>query len=363
MRLVNRKSAYFWCQLIGWGGILSLNLFFTWTFRGEITWQAWTRILIWAFTGLAFTHFMRGVLLRLKVLQKEFESQLLYFIGLTAIFSILAGSVLQFFVSNFSLLDPADITLKNTNARFINYVFNYFFTLLIWNLIYFIFHYMERLRNQQIEALKSEALIRELQLQTIKSHINPHFIFNSLNSIRALIDENPKRARTAITELSNILRSSMQAEKVETVAFEKELNIVKDYLELEKLRFEERLHFRLEIDPSTLHLQVPPMMLQTLVENAIKHGVSRHLSGGEVVVSSKIQEHFHELKILNTGSLNGSYNKEGFGVSSTKERLQLQYGDKASFELSEKPEGYVQAMIRMPVENVVSITENRLAHA
>ncbi len=119
-----------------------------------------------------------------------------------------------------------------------------------------------------------------MSLERLKSHINPHFIFNSLNSIRALVDENPERARTAITELSNILRSSMQVEKMETVPLNKELDIVKDYLALEQMRFEERLKIELDIDEDTLNQPVPPMMLQTLVENAIKHGISKHYKWG-----------------------------------------------------------------------------------
>ena len=146
-----------------------------------------------------------------------------------------------------------------------------------------------------------ESLVKELQLKTIKSHINPHFIFNALNSIRALVDENPERARTAITELSNILRSSMQAEKTETTTLEKELSIVKDYLELEQIRFEDRLKVEYDIDEDTLDQQVPPMMLQTLVENAIKHGISKQLNGGLIRVTSDFTDRHHELIVENTG--------------------------------------------------------------
>ncbi|MCG7860112.1 histidine kinase, partial [Flavihumibacter sediminis] len=99
-------------------------------------------------------------------------------------------------------------------------------------------------------------------------------------SIRALIDENPSRARDAITELSNILRSSMQSEKSETVPLEKELNIVRDYLALEHIRFEDRLKVEYQIDEDTLDQPIPPMMLQTLVENAIKHGIGKQMKGG-----------------------------------------------------------------------------------
>jgi LytS/YehU family sensor histidine kinase len=120
-------------------------------------------------------------------------------------------------------------------------------------------------------------MVKELELQTIKAHINPHFIFNSLNSIRALVDENPERARKAVTELSNILRSSLQSDKMETVSLQKELSIVKDYLALEYMRFEDRLKIVYDIDEDTLDRPVPPMMLQTLVENAIKHGISKQM--------------------------------------------------------------------------------------
>src|SRR6185503_21239820 len=138
-------------------------------------------------------------------------------------------------------------------------------------------------------------------------------IFNALNSIRALVDENPVRARTAITELSNILRSSMQAEKLETVTFEKELNIVKDYLALEHIRFEDRLQIEYVIDEDTLDQPIPPMMLQTLVENAIKHGISKQVGGGVVRIISDFKGEFHELAVQNTGQLNGARNGDGFG--------------------------------------------------
>ena len=192
--------------------------------------------------------------------------------------------------------------------------------------------------------------MKELELKTIKSHINPHFIFNALNSIRALIDENPGRARNAITELSNILRSSMQAEKQETVSFEKELNIVKDYLALEYIRFEDRLKIEYQIDEDTLDQPVPPMMLQTLVENAIKHGIGKEVTGGLVRVISDFKGNFHELVVQNSGKLNGHVNEDGFGLSSTKNRLQFLFGEKANFEIKQVDGDMVEARVLIPVE-------------
>jgi LytS/YehU family sensor histidine kinase len=207
--------------------------------------------------------------------------------------------------------------------------------LLIWNLIYFTYHYILKSRQSQIDKIRLESLVKELELKTIKSHINPHFIFNALNSIRALVDENPGRARTAITSLSNILRSSMQAEKMEMVPFERELNIVKDYLALEIIRFEERLKIEYAIEEDTLEQPVPPMMLQTLVENAIKHGISKRVEGGTIKIISIFADDRHELIIQNTGRLNKMTNSEGFGITSTQNRLNLLFGKHAHFELTE----------------------------
>jgi sensor histidine kinase YesM len=116
--------------------------------------------------------------------------------------------------------------------------------------------------------------VKEAELRALKSQVNPHFIFNSLNSLRALIDEDPARARMAVTQLANLLRYSLQSGQLETVPFEDELDVVNDYLALEQVRHEERLRLRLDIAPEALQLPIPPMLLQTLVENAVKYGIS-----------------------------------------------------------------------------------------
>ena len=221
----------------------------------------------------------------------------------------------------------------------------------LWMLIYIVYHYVQRNRNDQMDRLRLESTVKELELKTIKSHINPHFIFNSLNSIRALVDENPSRARRAVTELSNILRSSMQAEKLETVSLEKELGIVSDYLALEHMRFEERLKVEMDIDEDTLGQQIPPMMLQTLVENAIKHGISKKIAGGFVKIISDFKDDHHELIVQNTGQLNGDINKDGFGIQSTEDRLNLLYHGKASFQIKNLNDNVVESKVILPVNS------------
>jgi hypothetical protein len=223
-----------------------------------------------------------------------------------------------------------------------------FMLVALWLLIYFLWHYFEKDQKDEVDKITLEKTVKELELKTIKSHINPHFIFNSLNSIRALVDENPSRARKAITELANILRSSMQIDKMETVPLHQELAIVKDYLALEQMRFEERLKIELQVDENTLNLPVPPMMLQTLVENAIKHGISKHIHGGFIKIISRINNGFHELSIQNSGELDGEINGQGFGIKSTEDRLKYLYQGRAKFSIKNDA-GVVESQITMPV--------------
>lgn len=223
-----------------------------------------------------------------------------------------------------------------------------FILISLWLLLYMIWHYLARNRKDELDRLYLEKTVKDLELKTIKSHINPHFIFNSLNSIRALVDENPNRARTAITELSNILRSSLQVEKMETVPLQKELDIVTDYLALEQMRFEERLKVEMEIDEDSLSQPLPPMMLQTLVENAIKHGISKRINGGTIKIISRMKDNNFELIIQNTGSISQE-TKDGFGFKSTRDRLQFLCDGKASFHVEEIEPMKVQSKIVMPV--------------
>lgn len=333
-------------QIAGWGLFILINVFFAFTFD-KFNLNFINRLIIFVGLGITFSHFMRYAIRRSNVLLRPLQQQLASFIFITVVFAFAVGSVETWMTYIFGIRNSQERSLPESKIIIENafYAFVYLF---MWNCIYFIYHYIQKNRRQQVDTLKLEALVKELELKTIKSHINPHFIFNALNSIRALIDENPERARTAVTELSNILRSSMQAEKLETVPFIKELNIVKDYLALEYIRFEDRLNVEYEIDEETLDQPVPPMMLQTLVENAIKHGISKQLKGGTVKIISGFKDSYHELLVQNTGYLNSSINADGFGLASTQNRLQLMFGEKAHLTIQSINENTVEAKIQIP---------------
>jgi two-component system LytT family sensor kinase len=348
--MFKKISTYWICQFAGWGMMLAVTAFFYITLSTHKVDHFFILIIISVLLGILFTHLMRMVILEYKYLDKPIRQQIISFIILTIIFSLVysCADISVDKILNLSEEMVPKISLANEITR--NWI-NNFFILFIWNLIYYTYHFVERNRRHEVDTLKLQALVKELELKTIKSHINPHFIFNALNSIRALVDENPERARTAITELSNILRSSMQAEKLETVPLEKELNIVEDYLALEQMRFEERLRIEMNIDEDTLNQPVPPMMLQTLVENAIKHGISKKMGGGIIRIISDYKDGFHEIIVQNTGQLNGHINGEGFGIQSTQDRLNLLYQGKASFTLKNLDNEMVQSRIIMPVIN------------
>lgn len=226
-----------------------------------------------------------------------------------------------------------------------------FFTIIffLWSVFYFTYYFIE----QYNKALKYEASRIEIELNNLKSQLNPHFIFNALNSIRALVDENPKKSKQAINHLSNILRNSLAVDRIGLTKFEDELKIVKDYLSLETIRFEERLRTEFDIHPDSNIFLVPPLMIQTLVENGIKHGVSKLTEGGSVSVKTTVEGTNLRIQIRNSGQyhqyhVNGIRRKGGLGLKNTAQRLKLLYGENASFKIENENDTFVLTEIIIP---------------
>ena len=193
--------------------------------------------------------------------------------------------------------------------------------------------------------------LKDLELKNIKLNLQPHFIFNALNSIRSLIFENQEKAREAVMQLSNILRNSLITEKEELVLLEKEMKIIEDYLALESVRYEERLNVKYNIDEKCLSTLVPPMMLQTLIENAIKHGISQSSIGGFINID--IFENINSktiIKIENTGKFNPEENSDGtkFGLNASLIRLNYLFGKLASFSISNSLNNSVISILEIP---------------
>ncbi len=420
---MNRQKRYWLCQILGWGALAGVTFFVSYSFGKEEFYSSNTKKYLFIYAVfcaiLSFiisTHLLRLLLLKIKWLSFSPTKILLTLVSgviLSTIFSYnltelmekIPGKTFNEFVINENkekaielekemkvantdyylyetnkVLDSAKYRtvskiksstgwyrnkknqwqhLNRDNERLFGGLLNSFILISLWMLIYAVYHYVEKNRNNQLDKLRLEAVVKSLELRTIKSHINPHFIFNALNSIRALVDENPTRARTAITELSNILRSSLQSEKLEIVSLEQELDIVKDYLALEQMRFEERLQIDFKIDPETLTQPIPPMMLQTLVENAIKHGISKQEDGGIISIQSAFVDNNHEITVQNTGKLDLQQKKDstGFGIRGTEDRLNLLYQNKAHFKIKETDGNMVESKIVMPIVTIKNNVE------
>jgi signal transduction histidine kinase len=228
-----------------------------------------------------------------------------------------------------------------------------------WHCIYFFYHLFDRFNRSEIERLRLAATVKESELRALKSQVNPHFIFNSLNSLRALIDEDPARARQSVTQLANLLRYSLQSGQLETVPFEDELRVVNDYLALEQVRHEERLRVRLDIAPETLTLPIPPMLLQTLVENAVKYGISSQPEGGEIAIIARRENDSLKLQVTNPGALaaaadasarSRSAASTGVGLKNAANRLRLLFGERATLQLRAESPALVVAEAILPLQ-------------
>jgi LytS/YehU family sensor histidine kinase len=262
------------------------------------------------------------------------------------VLSILNYAFLFFISSTLGLITPEEDF--NLIVIFISIVANLILYFL-WSLVYFMYHYVENYNK----SLKYNAAINEIELNNLKSQLNPHFIFNALNSVRALVDEDPAKAKNAITQLSNIMRNSLILDKKRLINFNDELNTVIDFLALEKIRYEERLSTEFTIHPESYKYQVPPLMLQTLVENGIKHGISKLKSGGLIAIETKVENGQLVISIRNSGQmiLDKRRKQKGFGIENTKQRLKLIFERAASFSIKNETEELVITTLKIPQLN------------
>lgn len=209
-------------------------------------------------------------------------------------------------------------------------------------------------RRLHERELVEEQLIRsktEAELAALRSRIDPHFLFNTLNSIAALIREDPVRAEAATLQLSSLFRYALQAHRDPTVALAEELEIVQRYLEIEQLRLGDRLSFDIFVAPELARHRVPPLLLQPLVENAIRHGIATSVEGGVVRVRGWREGDRACLSVSDSGDGGGQAGGSGEGLDNVRRRLQALYGGRASLTLR-RSAGTTETLIVMPVEEI-----------
>jgi len=342
--LKSKKKIYWICQIGGWSlyGLLNFLAYATQSGRADISDVLGTlfQILFYVLS----THGLRWVIKR----RKWFSFPSVRLIPVILLTNLGLGVINYLFLlatSYFLNTLILSVELKMLNITFS--VLGPSAMYLLWSLLYFTYHYFE----EYSKSLQYEAVIRDIELNHLKSQLNPHFIFNALNSIRGLVDENPKKSKYAITQLSNILRNSLIVDKKKLIHLSEELETVKDYLSLESIRYEERLEVIMNIEEGAKNLKIPPMMIQTLVENGIKHGIARLKQGGTIDLHAQIANGLLKIQIRNSGHYqNNAIKQSGFGISNTKKRLALIYGDAASFRIFNESEHTVLTEINLPTE-------------
>ncbi|MEX2595024.1 MAG: histidine kinase [Anditalea sp.] len=346
---MDKIRLYWLLQILGWSAFAFVNLFFVSLARGI------TSIQIGAYLALASFYLLSTHLFRYIIkVHGWFTFPLSKLIA-----HAIAGLIILSFLNTVAqiLINWAFNTLNiNEDLQPLVILVNLFISFLyyaLWSMMYFLYYFLDNYNS----SLRYQATINEIKLNHLRNQLNPHFIFNALNSVRALVDEDPKKAKSAITQLSNILRYSLVMDKHKTIDFGDEINTVFDYLNLETIRFEERLQVSYEIEEDAYDYKIPPMMLQTIVENAIKHGISNLIKGGtiEITCSIGLTKDLY-IRVKNSGQLKSSPSKRregsGHGIPNTIQRLKLIYGNRASFKISNYGNEFVVTEIKIPKQNI-----------
>ena len=354
-----KSQLIYWIfQLTGWG-VITLGRFI-----GGVTLLdlAWPRLLLELLlvntAGLVLTHMLREFVRRnrwraLPIRKLAWRILVVSFVcgaplGIVTQFTYLSalvdpGLLLREYAPalQFQLALPFGIALE---------IANWTAVFIVWLVIYFTALAVREHRSAQLKQSELARALQLAELRLLKSQLNPHFLFNALNTVRSLIADNPARAQDAVTRLAKTLRYTLTSPQDELVTLSQELDIVADYLELESMRFEDRLRIELHVPDDAAAVQVPVMLLQTLVENAIKHGIAQLPSGGLLRVSATVQSEMLVLEVENPRPpTRVRASQEGVGLQNARDRLRLLFGARASLELDLSQASVATARLRIPV--------------
>jgi two-component system, LytTR family, sensor kinase len=340
---IARHQFYWLCQLGGWLLYIAFNAFYLYS-RGEFTGNdAFGLTMIFLF-GIVLTQVLRWIILKLDWLKLP----VLKVIPRVLAMNIAMGAVLMV-VYEIGFSSGAEGVILKLDWRLAFGSLLYAAIFFVWSTLYFLAHFLENYKKAEIEALRWQAAIRETELNKLRSQLNPHFMFNAMNSIRALVGENPQRSKEAITQLANLLRNTLQMGRTKLIPLGQELDVVRDYVALEAVRLEERLRVKWTVGEGAESMEVPPLMVQTLVENGIKHGIAKLPEGGELSFEALVKEDGLSITIRNSGTYDAAAKPEsGFGMRNTLERLELLYNGRAKFSIANEKPGTVITQLFIP---------------
>lgn len=341
------RPLYWLLQLASWS--LFVGLFYAWNFINDRSRADVLELMFMeVFIGISVSHLFRGIILRKNLVQLDF-GLLLPRLVLYATLLAVAAIALELVLHDTLLMHYKPLHSEPLVSH-LNRLINWGLLLIIWAVAYLAYCYFVLNRREEIRNLRLETANRENQLNTLRAQMNPHFMFNALNSIRALVDEDPEQAKRAITQLSAILRNAMASVKRRTVPLGEEIDIVKAYLALESMRYEERLRTQIQVDPAVERNLVPPMLLQTLVENAVRHGIAQLPGGGDLFIGAAPGMDSTVVTLRNSGAYRpGTGKGGGIGLRNTRRRLELLYGPSAHLSIRDD-HGTVLTEVVIPLQ-------------
>lgn len=341
-----KQLTYIIAQILGWGFYLFLSGF-SYYLNNNLTQKILLALIGIFVSGIVLSDVYRRFIIRMGWLSKTPISAIFPVVVTTTVLAALM--VFWQRILSWLVFHQGAVFENISFSELVSIWLNWLVIFIIWSILYFAFHFFEKSRREEIKNIRLEAMKTEVELNNLKAQLNPHFMFNSMNSIRALIEENPELAKESITKLSNILRNTLLLGRKQLVALNEELEIIQDYLKLESIRYEERLHFSFQVDENYMTFLVPPLMIQTLVENAIKHGISKLPDGGRIRLLIRPDDKQLLIRVENTGKLNPRREAStGIGITNTKQRLELLYDGKADFNIFQQDENVI-AEIKIPL--------------
>jgi two-component system LytT family sensor kinase len=346
-----RLSLYWKCQLTGWG-LVSIYWAYTVYIRDNYgVFYTLLNYVVDISVGIFLTHMYREF-----ALKENWSSLRIKQLLMRVIPSILLLAIVYVLICNIKWY-VFWIVIVDKNVSFLESIIYWDPILLtglrlmsIWILAYHLYHYYQKEVVTAKDNAKLSLIAKQAQLDNLSAQLNPHFLFNSLNSIKSLVIENPITARRAIDLLSDLLRSSLYEKDKGLITIKEELALVQDYIELEKMRFEERLQLEITIDKTLINFKIPTLSIQLLVENAIKHGIDSKVEGGVINLSIEKNNNAIKITVQNPGILNTNKKSSGLGLKNLQERLAIQYKGNATFSLIEIGKELVSAVITLPIE-------------
>ena len=345
--LLTESSRQFWfLQICGWTGYFALN--YTTMLADGKHWHYVFYSLSIAFIGLVVSSVLRLGYRRLWNLP---AGQM----ALAAAGMLLAAQIVDTKLVTMVLFEFCDDCRPSNLIGYIWYFVSRLYVMLSWSGLYFGIKFARQLQEQKEASLKAQAMAHEAQLKMLRYQLNPHFLFNTLNAISTLVLDNRNEvANGMIGSLSAFLRYSLDSDPVQRVTLAQEIDATKLYLGIEQLRFGDRLQVRIDIDEDARDALVPSLILQPLIENAIKHAVAKRESGGALEVEAR-HRGGNLIIVLRDDGPGGNEMAEmktsrGVGLANTRERLRVLYGDDQEFRTANRlPHGF-EVHVRLPYE-------------